>query len=74
MSSGLERSDIVCDFRAKGLSEAIFYKLKISFGGTTVSDAQRLQTLKIEDSKLKRLLAKAMLNNPALKDFISKNF
>lgn len=43
-------------------------------GGTTVSDAQRLQTLKIEDSKLKRLLAKAMLNNAALKDFISKNF
>lgn len=56
------------------LSDATFYKLKAKFGGMTVSDAQRLRTLESENSKLKRLLAEAMLDNAALKGLVSKNF
>lgn len=40
----------------------------------TVSDARRLKTLEEENSKLKRLLADAMLDNAALKDLATKNF
>jgi putative transposase len=40
----------------------------------TVSDAQRLKSLETENSRLKRLLADAMLDNAALKDLASKNF
>lgn len=69
--SGVKTADIC---RKYGLSDATFYKLKAKFGGMTVSDAQRLRTLETEKSKLKRLLAEAMLNNAALKDLASKNF
>ena len=69
--SGVKTADIC---RKYGLSDATFYKLKARFGGMTVSDAQRLRTLETENSKLKRLLAEAMLDNAALKDLASKNF
>ena len=69
--SGVKTADIC---RKYGLSDATFYKLKAKFGGMTVSDAQRLRTLEAENSKLKRLLAEAMLDNAALKDLASKNF
>lgn len=69
--SGAKTADIC---RKYGLSDATFYKLKAKFGGMTVSDAQRLRTLETENSKLKRLLAEAKLDNAALKDLASKNF
>ena len=69
--SGVKTADIC---RKYGLSDATFYKLKAKFGGMMVSDAQRLRTLETEKSKLKRLLAEAMLDNAALKDLASKNF
>jgi putative transposase len=40
----------------------------------TVSDAQRLRMLEVENAKLKRLLAESMLDNAALKDLATKNF
>lgn len=40
-----ERTEIACDFRENGLSDATFYKLKAKFGRMTVSDDQRLRTL-----------------------------
>ena len=60
--------------RKYGISDATFYKYKAKFGGTTVSDAQRLRTLEAENARLKRLLAERMLDNAALKDLASKNF
>jgi hypothetical protein len=39
------------------------------FGGTDVSEATRLKTLEDENTRLKRLLANAMLDNAALKTF-----
>ena len=58
--------------RRHGLSPATFYKLKAKYGGMDVSDAQRLKTLEDENSKLKRLLADAMLDNIVLKDLLGK--
>ena len=55
------------------ISDAIFYKYKGKFGGMTVCDARRLRALEAENTRLKRLLAKAMLDNAALKDLTTKN-
>ena len=60
--------------RKYGISDATFYKYKAKFGGMSVSDAQRLKVLELENSRLKRLLADAMLDNAALKDIVAKNF
>ena len=38
------------------------------------NDAKRLRALEDENSKLKRLLADAMLDNSALKDLLSKKW
>ncbi|MHC2419528.1 hypothetical protein ACVMB2_003438 [Sinorhizobium meliloti] len=46
---------------------------KAKFGGMDVSEAKRLKTLEDENTKLKRLLADAMLDNAALKDLLGKN-
>ena len=69
--AGMKTADIC---RKYGISDATFYKYKAKFGGMTVSDARRLKTLEDENSKLKRLLADAMLDNAALKDLATKNF
>jgi hypothetical protein len=44
------------------------------FGGLEVSDAKRLKGLEDENTKLKRLLAEAMLDNVALKDLLAKKW
>ena len=38
-----------------------------------ISEAKRLRLLEAENTKLKRLLAEAMLDNAALKDLVGKN-
>eukprot|EP01034_Spumella_vulgaris_P028863 gene28863-35800_t len=38
------------------ISDATFYNWKATFGGMTVSEAQRLKDLESENAKLKRLL------------------
>lgn len=69
--AGVSAADLC---RRHGLSEATFYKYKAKFGGMTVSDAQKLRTLELENGRLKRLLAEAMLDNAALKDLATKNY
>ncbi len=49
------------------------YKWKAKYGGMDVSEAKRLKSLEDENSKLKKLLADAMLDNSALKDLLGKN-
>ncbi|KVO06514.1 transposase [Burkholderia ubonensis] len=58
--------------RKYGISEATYYNWKAKFGGMTVSEAQRLNELEQENSKLKRLLAESMLDNAALKDLLAR--
>ena len=50
-----------------------YYAWKAKFGGLDVSEARRLKALEDENTKLKRLLAEAMLDNVALKDLLAKN-
>ncbi|CUX36180.1 Insertion element ISR1 uncharacterized 10 kDa protein A3 (modular protein) [Agrobacterium deltaense RV3] len=53
--------------RKHGVSDASIYKWKAQFGGMDVPEAKRLKTLEDENTKLKRLLTDAMLDNAALK-------
>jgi len=55
-------------------SDATVYKWKAEFGGMEVSAAKRLKGLEDENSRLKRLLADAMLDNAALKDLLGKKW
>ena len=69
--AGMKTADLA---RKHGISEATLYNWKARFGGMDVSDAKRLRALEDENSKLKRLLADAMLDNSALKDLLSKKW
>ena len=60
--------------RKHGVSDASIYKWKARFGGMDVSEAKRLRALEDENTKLKRMLADAMLDNVALKDLLGKKW
>lgn len=60
--------------RENGVGESTYYKWKSKYGGLEVNEARRLKALEDENSRLKRLLADAMLDNAALKDVLSKNW
>jgi putative transposase len=69
--AGAKTAD-VC--REHGISSATFYKWKAKYGGLDVSDAKRLRALQDENTKLKKLLAEAMLDNAMLKDIATKKW
>jgi putative transposase len=54
-------------------STATFYKWKARYGGLDTSDAERLKALEDENTKLKKLLAEAMLDNAMFKEITTKN-
>jgi putative transposase len=58
--------------RAKQISPATYYRWKQKYGGLTVQDTKRLKALEVENAKLKRLLADALLANDALQEHLSK--
>jgi putative transposase len=58
--AGAKTAD-VC--RRHGISSATFYKWKAKYGGLDVSEAKRLRALEVENARLKKLLADAMLDN-----------
>jgi putative transposase len=60
--------------RKHGISHQTIYNWKARYGGLEVSEAKRLRQLQDENSKLKKLLADAMLDNSALKDLLSKKW
>ena len=60
--------------RKHGVSDANICKWKAKFGALEVSEAKRLRTLEDENTRLKRLLADAMLDNAALKDLVGKKW
>ena len=53
---------------------ATLYRWKIKFGGMDVSDAKKLKSLELENSRLKRLVADLTLDNQILKDVNSKKW
>ena len=58
--------------RRHGFSDASFYLWRNKFGGMSVSDAKRLKELEGENTRLKRLLAEAMLENEVTKEALRK--
>src|SRR5688500_13867540 len=54
--------------RKHGFSEASYYLWRSKFGGMDVSDAKRLKALEAENTRLKKLLADAMLENEVTKE------
>ena len=69
--SGMKVAE-VC--RKHGISDATYYNWKSKFGGMSVSEAQRLRALELENSKLKRLMANAHLDIAALKDVVGRKW
>ena len=60
--------------RKHGISDATFYKWKAKYGGLEVSEAKRLKALEDENTRLKKLLADAMLDNAVLKELAGKKW
>lgn len=56
----------------KAISGKTFYRWRKQFGGLQVDEAKRLKTVEGETTRLKKLLAEAMLANEGLKDLLSK--
>ena len=70
VGSDAKESAEVC--RRHRISSATFCKSK--FGGLEVSEVRRRRSLEEENSRLKKLLAEAMLDNAVLKDLASKKW
>lgn len=58
--------------REHGIAENTFYRWRKTYGGMSVSEAQRLKELEKENGRLKRLLAERMLENDLLKELLGK--
>ena len=69
--AGMKTADLA---RRHGVSEATLYNWKAKYGGLDVSEARRLRGLEDENRKLKKLLAESMLDNAALKEFLTKKW
>ena len=60
--------------RQHGFSEASYYLWRSKFGGMTVSDAKRLKELTAENTRLKKLLAEAVLDNEVTREASRKKW
>lgn len=69
MAKGKEVEDFC---REAQISPATYYRWQRKYGGLQVEDAKRLKALEIENAKLKRLLAEALLANDAICEFLKK--
>ena len=59
--------------RKHGFSEPSYYAWRNKYGGMDVSDARRLKALELENARLKKLLADAMLENEVTKEALRRN-
>ena len=60
--------------RKYSISTATLYKWRSKYGGMTLSDLKKLKELELENSKLKHLLAEALLDIQSLKLINSKKY
>ena len=49
-----------------------YYRWQRKYGSLQVEEAKRLKVLEVENAKLERLLAEALLANDALQEFLAK--
>lgn len=60
--------------RKHSISDATFYTWRKNFGGMTVPEIKRLNSLEEENARLKKLLAEAMLNKEALQVALGRKY
>ena len=60
--------------RRHGFSEASYYLWRGKFGGMNVPDAKRLKAMEAENTRLKKLLAEAMLEQEATREVLRKKW
>ena len=60
--------------RKLGISEQTFYRWRKRYVGLNRSEVRRLKALEQENTRLKKLLADAMIDNAILKEAASGNF
>jgi len=60
--------------RRHGFSEAGYYLWRSKFGGMNVPDAKRLKTLEVENTRLKKLLAEAILEQEVTREVLRKKW
>jgi putative transposase len=60
--------------RKHGFSEASYYLWRSKYGGMDISDAKRLKGLEVENARLKKLLADALLENEVTKEALRKKW
>lgn len=60
--------------RQHGFSEASYYLWRRKFGGMNVSDAKRLKEVEAENTRLKKLLAEAMLEIEVTREALRKMY
>ena len=60
--------------RRHGFSEASYYLWRGKFGGMDVCDAKRLKALEAENTRLKKLLAEAMLEQEVTREVLRKKW
>ncbi len=60
--------------RRHGFSEASYYLWRSKFGGLDVSEAKRLKALEAENTRLKKLLAEAMLEQEVTREALRKKW
>ena len=69
--SGAAVADVA---RKHGISAATFYAWRSKYGGTAVSDMQRLRELEQENARLKRMYANLSLDHELLKEVAAKKW
>ena len=57
-----------------GFSEASYHLWRSKFGGMSVSDAKGLKELEIENGRLKKLLADALLENEVTREVLRQKW
>lgn len=60
--------------RRHGFSEASYYLWRNKFGGLEVSEAKRLKVLEQENTRLKKLLAEALLEQEVTREVLRKKW
>jgi putative transposase len=60
--------------RRHGFSEASYYLWRGKYGGMGVSDAKRLKAVEAENTRLKKLLAEAILEQEVTREVLRKKW
>ncbi len=68
-----DRTSVAEDAKKHKVSEPTIYAWRKHYGQLEVADVKRLKALELENSRLKKLLAEATLDNAILKEINARN-